>query len=174
MNGFCACGCGRKTRRAPYTDRAKGWVRGMPLKYLRGHNVGAAHPQWSGGRTVHANGYVSVHAPDHPNAHNGRVLEHVLVAEEATGLALPKKAQVHHVDGNPSNNSPGNLVVCEDQEYHLLLHRRMRARGACGHPGWLRCRYCKEYDTPANLSISGQHAYHKACAAEYQRRRKAP
>lgn len=35
--GYCHCGCGRKTRIAPRTNVSKGWTRGQPLKYLRGH-----------------------------------------------------------------------------------------------------------------------------------------
>jgi len=51
---------------------------------------------------------------------------HVLVAEKALGKTLPKGAVVHHVDGNRKNNEPTNLVVCPNQAYHLLLHKRMR------------------------------------------------
>lgn len=36
--GFCHCGCGQKTDIACQTARAKGWVRGEPLKWLHGHS----------------------------------------------------------------------------------------------------------------------------------------
>lgn len=35
---LCECGCGRETRLAPYSDRGRGWVRGEPLRFLRGHS----------------------------------------------------------------------------------------------------------------------------------------
>lgn len=35
--GLCQCGCGQKTNLARQTDRAKGWVKGQPLKFLLGH-----------------------------------------------------------------------------------------------------------------------------------------
>jgi DNA-directed RNA polymerase sigma subunit (sigma70/sigma32) len=39
---------------------------------------------------------------------------------------------VHHVNGDRSDNRPANLVICEDQSYHQLLHQRadpQRQRG---------------------------------------------
>lgn len=36
-SGLCACGCGERTRPAIQTNRAKGYVRGEPLKYVLGH-----------------------------------------------------------------------------------------------------------------------------------------
>jgi len=45
------------------------------------------------------------------------------IAEKALGHPLPPKAEIHHVDGDPLNNEPSNLVICEDRAYHLLLHK---------------------------------------------------
>lgn len=56
-------------------------------------------------------------------------MEHVAVAEKALGKPLPKGAVVHHVDLNKQNNVGSNLVVCPNQAYHLLLHKRMRDLG---------------------------------------------
>lgn len=33
----CACGCGQQTRNASKTSRARGWIKGQPLRYLHGH-----------------------------------------------------------------------------------------------------------------------------------------
>ena len=33
----CQCGCGQKTNLAPQTATRRGWVRGQPLSYIRGH-----------------------------------------------------------------------------------------------------------------------------------------
>lgn len=35
--GLCSCGCGGRTKLAPKTDARRGWVRGEPQPYLRGH-----------------------------------------------------------------------------------------------------------------------------------------
>lgn len=35
---LCECGCNRPVPIAKRTDTAKGWIKGQPLRYLRGHN----------------------------------------------------------------------------------------------------------------------------------------
>lgn len=35
--GLCECGCGQRTRLAPQTAVSKGWIRGEPLRFIRGH-----------------------------------------------------------------------------------------------------------------------------------------
>lgn len=37
--GLCQCGCGATTGVAPENDRSKSWVKGAPLKFIRGHRV---------------------------------------------------------------------------------------------------------------------------------------
>lgn len=102
-------------------------------------------------------------------------LEHVLVAERALGKPLPPSAQVHHWDRDRRNNEPTNLVICPDQAYHRLLHRRMTALEACGNPSWMPCRLCKQYDDPDHLYVApdGVNAYHRSCSATYARSHRA-
>lgn len=120
--------------------------------------------------------YAQVYSPSHPRANaSGRVYEHVLVVEAALGHYLPDRAIVHHVDLNGLNNANSNLVACEDQSYHMLLHIRLRALDACGNPNWRKCIYCKRYDDPANLRIAPKNdsgmPYHSCCHADYERER---
>jgi hypothetical protein len=42
--GLCACGCGQATRPAPQNHAAKGWVRGRPMRVVKGHGVPKAMP----------------------------------------------------------------------------------------------------------------------------------
>ena len=117
---------------------------------------------------------VFILAPKHPRSNsNGYVREHILMAERVLGKLLPPGAEVHHIDGNPGNNSQKNLVICENHSYHSLLHRRERAIKACGHADWLKCRFCGKYDAPENLTIfydSGspnKSGYHTVCTSRY-------
>lgn len=103
-----------------------------------------------------------------------RKTEHVVVVETIIGKSLPPKAVIHHIDGNEINNSPTNLVVCPNQAYHLLLHKRQRAYDACGNPNYWKCPFCKQYDDVANLDIDiqggGQGSKaHRECKNAWQR-----
>jgi hypothetical protein len=43
MIGLCQCGCGEKTKDAPRTRASDGWIKGVPLKYVKGHDK--RHPR---------------------------------------------------------------------------------------------------------------------------------
>jgi hypothetical protein len=120
-----------------------------------------------------------VTAKDNPRANTtGQVVEYYLVAERAYGGYLPRGVSIHHVDGDSTNNANNNLVICQDEAYHRLLHRRARALAACGHASWRKCTYCKEYDDESNLAIrakvkgKNQEVYHSACRAAWSRERR--
>jgi hypothetical protein len=166
----CQCGCGQEAPISKYTDKRHGAVKGQSLKFIVGHNLGKgpACTFWKGGRSKTKAGYVTVYMPDHPRAHKGHVFEHIIIAEKALGKQLPPKAVVHH-------HNPMQLVICQDQAYHLLLHRRKRAIAACGHANWRRCWVCKQYDDHANLyhHVKAQTCYHSSCIWEYMKQRAA-
>jgi hypothetical protein len=110
-----------KARRAPCIYCSDG----CRLAAINELNFGDGNPRWNGGRTWHALGYAWVLIPNHPYADKqGHVLEHRLIAEKALGRHLPIEHPVHHADLDPSQNANSNLVICEDQAYHALLHAR--------------------------------------------------
>jgi hypothetical protein len=76
---------------------------------------------------------------------------------------------VHHVNGDTYNNQNRNLVICQDDAYHVLLHTRAKALAACGHADWLKCCCCKQYGSPDDV----RYGRHRACAARYARQRRA-
>lgn len=65
---------------------------------------------------------------------NVRVSAHRQIAATALGKPLPETAVVHHVDENKRNNVNSNLVICQDEAYHQLLHLRARIVRARGNP----------------------------------------
>lgn len=98
--------------------------------------------------------------------------EHVLAAEKILGKKLPSTAIVHHVNENKLDNSPTNLVICPDRNYHNLIHARMRALDKCGNANWLKCPFCGVYDDPKNMYVypNKRAAKHVACFREYKKR----
>ncbi|MEG4500626.1 HNH endonuclease signature motif containing protein [Microcoleus sp. F10-C6] len=57
---------------------------------------------------------------------------HRVIAEQTIGRKLRPGEVVHHLDGDKTNNSPENLVVCSSAsvhgQYHIWsLHQKMEA-----------------------------------------------
>lgn len=163
---LCECGCGKEVPLSKYNDKRRNHIKGQPIRFIHGHNIGKKEksPAWKGGLSK-TKGYIRINI-------NGEYKRHARAkATKALGKSLPRKSIVHHFDGTKNNDKNGNLVLCQDQAYHLLLHIRERAYRDCGNPNFLKCRICKKYDDPENLTILKGRQYHKKCAAEYQRNR---
>lgn len=176
-DGLCECGCGQKTSIAKKTRSILGHKKGIPVRFINGHNSslykGSLSHNWKGGFSVDRLGYKIIRKIAHPKAHNGYIYEHIFIAEKVLGKALPLGAVVHHIDGKTGNNKNSNLVICENNAYHLFLHQRQRAYKNCGYPHWRKCNFCKEYDDPANLYLHPNQAmaYHKACIKKYHQKK---
>ncbi len=56
----------------------------------------------------------------------GHIPEHRAIAQDVLGKVLPKGAIVHHHNKNGLDNRNCNLVICQNESYHKLIHRRMR------------------------------------------------
>jgi hypothetical protein len=120
--------------------------------------------------TINSSGHVVLDL-----AGRGTVFEHVWLAENAIGRRLPKGAEVHHVDRNPSNNTPNNLVVCPSRSYHRLLHMRTEALLACGNAEARKCWICQQW-CAIGLQFYGtkrQQPAHRECMNTRQRQKYA-
>lgn len=115
--GLCQCGCGQRTTIAAYDYPNRNAKKGEPRRFVMGHN----------GRKKVVTDYRKTQLDD------GRPIRvHRLRAERALGHPLPPKAVVHHADGSRSEHA--QLVICENQAYHMFLHARMRVKAAGGDP----------------------------------------
>lgn len=147
--------------------RARGWCEMHHGRWRRHGNpltlLNAPHGSGSKDKA----GYVKFGGVDNPE----RKRQHVLVAEKALGKSLPAKAVVHHANEITSDNRPENLVICPNEKYHNLLHKRMRALKACGNPDYLKCKICKAYDARSNMycEAGDRHHWHKKCLADKRR-----
>ena len=171
---FCECGCGQKTAVATKTDKRFGHKKDEPLRFINGHNPKRSRDVWDGNR-LDSNGYVKILMPDHSRANgNGYVQEHILVLEKVLGRPILPTEATHHIDGDRTNNTPGNLMLFATNAMHISYHRRIDAFEACGHYDWRRCKFCHQYDAPKNIKIPKESgAFHPTCNALYQRQRRA-
>ena len=118
----------------------------------------------------------------YPAKYPKHIGEHVLIAEAVLGKKLPAGAIIHHVDGNKSNNCKNNLVICQDQEYHCLLHSRTNSLSGCGDVNKRLCSVCKEWvdqDSFYLRSCNERGTWKSACkncvrkkAREYQKNKR--
>lgn len=182
MTKLCECGCGKSAPISSRNDASCGRVKGLPLRFIKGHTIkmnipirtGDRNPRWRGGRFVRM-GYVFILQPAHPRAdHHGYVLEHLVIAERALGRTLPIEVEVHHVNEVRTENAGWNLVICEDGAYHKLLHRRTRAYRATGNVHARKCPFCKTFDVIENMvQATKKTFFHRLCRNAENRRRRA-
>lgn len=109
------------------------------------------HPNWKGGRRLNHDGYVEVLMPQHHRARgNGYVFEHIVVLENKLARKLKKHEQTHHLDGDRTNNDPGNLIALKAGQHSSVTGDERRAKNVipcdyCGKP-----TYKKPYEQKIN------------------------
>lgn len=154
----CECGCGKFTKVATSTRPQRGWVKGEPLRYARGHKAFRTNKRYQC-TTI-----------------DGRIERiHRVRATRALGKPLPPQAVIHHSDGSKRPDAP--LVICEDIRYHNLLHFRMRVLEAGGNPNTDRVCRCGFVGPKASCfskdkrSADGFGAVCRQCARKLRRLR---
>jgi len=92
---------------------------------------------------VHSKGYLLEYKPDHPYAnHAGYVPLHRIIYERKLDRSIdPSIEDVHHMDGNVTNNDLANLTLLTKKE-----HRRIHAGWEIvGGEWWKTCPGCARF-----------------------------
>jgi hypothetical protein len=145
---LCECGCGDPAPIAEATNPKLGYVKGQPMRFVRGHATrGRSLPARNGGLSPHGDGKrYQIWCRD-----GTKVFFYRAVMEAQLGRRLRSDEHVHHINGDPSDDRPENLEVltpAEHRQRHLPTHCKW------GHPftslntytnpsGHRSCRICK-------------------------------
>lgn len=114
------------------------------LRWKRSRRLSSSRREWGEG-TIKSSGYLAT-------VISGKIKYlHVRIAEKALGRVLVGEEEVHHFDEDKLNNDNGNLIICPDRAYHMLLHVRQRALAACGDADWKKCFQCQVWSEPAGM-----------------------
>lgn len=94
-------------------------------KNLAKNFSGERAPNWKGGTDM-GNGRIV-------QKQNGKkVVRARKIVQSMTNFILKDKNIVHHIDGNPANDSKENLFVFRNQSAHLRWHHFLRRHGLKG------------------------------------------
>lgn len=131
----CECGCGRPVLPAPYTERRKGWVKGQPLRFLRGHTGGPKAADWND-IVVTETGCHIFGSYEYPEQGYRRVrwkgesvAMHFMLWEKTHG-PVPKGYHVHHRCEDKRCVNLEHLELLTHGEHSTLHHKGKPSPGS--------------------------------------------
>lgn len=90
---------------------------------MKKRNNREGNPNWKGGKHIRKDGYILIKKSEHPKAlPNGYIYEHILIMENYLGRFLKDKEEIHHINGNHSDNRLENLKLFENHSQHCKEH----------------------------------------------------
>ena len=109
--------------------------RGKFLKMINGHQ------HWKGGRRK-LGGYWQLWLPEYyRSGKGGRVHEHIYFYEQYYKVCILPGIDVNHIDGNPDNNMPWNLVTMKHGD-HTRYHNNKGKNWFKKDMSSRRCKFC--------------------------------
>lgn len=111
----CTCDCGLKKKIRRYLlsiNRNTKSCGCLFQKHIKNQKTMEESGSWKGGRHINKEGYVYIYKPKHPKSKsNGYILEHRFIMEEIIGRELLSNENVHHINGDKSDNRVENLEL---------------------------------------------------------------
>jgi len=126
-NGLCQCGCGEETKLAPRNRASKGWIKGQPMKFVKGHGAVKQRPMY---RVVDSETYAIPLSDGHEAIIDAKNWPKVAgrwqyvkgyAARIRNGkwewlhkvvIDCPPEKECDHHDNDPMNNRESNLTPC--------------------------------------------------------------
>jgi len=153
MQTLCACGCGQRAPIATETNRPKGYVKGQPVRYVRGHHVrvgvhpfsklnriciGALNPRFKHGMTTtpEYRAYKAARTRcNNPNTeqwrdYGGRGIKFLFTSFEQFLAELGSKPSPKHTldrINNDGHYAPGNVRWATRHEQKINQRPRKKA-----------------------------------------------
>lgn len=132
--GYCACGCGQRTKVAQGSDKSRGRIKGQPMRYVKGHNGakspvlyreedrGYRTPCWIWQRTIDRTGYAKM-----PFEGKTRLAHRVFYVQKYG--AVPDGLELDHLCRQRSCVNPDHLEPVTRSE-NVLRGIRARAKAS--------------------------------------------